>query len=85
MAAARPSTSAPIPRRYVMPVVDLQHGSSAVTRFRSGGTVLGSVRAGAVGSQGASPAPGALLPRTLDGTLPAGSSPVTRHHDGDRR
>ena len=65
------------PAALVMPVVDLQHGSSAVTRFRSGGTVLGSVRAGAVGPQGASPAPGALLPRTLGTTVPAGSSPVT--------
>jgi hypothetical protein len=52
------------PTSLVMSVVDLQHGSSAVTRFAARRT-LGSVDSGAVGAQGASPAPGALLPRTL--------------------
>ena len=56
--------------RLVQPVVDLQHGSSAVTTFRSSDTVLGTVRSGDVGPQGASPAPGALLPVTLPVTLP---------------
>ena len=34
------------PHALVLPVVDLQPGSSAVTTFRSGGRALGSVRAG---------------------------------------
>jgi hypothetical protein len=65
------------PRSLVMPVVDLRHGSTAVTRFTAGDTVLGRVRSGAVGAQGASPAPGALLPRTLTSVLPAGEDTVT--------
>jgi hypothetical protein len=65
------------PRSLLIPVVDLRHGSSAVTRFTTGGRSLGRVRSGAVGAQGASPAPGALLPRTLDKTLPAPADRVT--------
>ena len=65
------------PRSLLMPVVDLRHGSSAVTRFTAGGTDLGRVRSGAVGAQGASPAPGALLPRTLGTVLPASADQVT--------
>ena len=63
--------------RLVMAVVDLQPGSTAVTTFRAGDTVLGSVRSGDVGPQGDSPAPGALLPVTLPVTLPPGQSTVT--------
>ena len=51
--------------RLVLPVVDLQPGSSAVTTFRADGRVLGTVRSGDIGPQGDSPAPGALLPVTL--------------------
>ncbi|MEV4345906.1 hypothetical protein AB0J83_15680 [Actinoplanes sp. NPDC049596] len=51
----------------VLPIVDLRPGSKAVTRWSSGGAV----RHGAVGPQGASPAPGALLPVEA-GELPAG-------------
>jgi hypothetical protein len=65
------------PRSLVMPVVDLHPGSSAVTRFRAGTTKLGSVDSGAIGAQGASPAPGALLPRTLGTPLPGSASIVT--------
>ena len=61
----------------VMPVVDLQPGSSAVTTFTADGRTLGSVESGAIGAQGASPAPGALLPRTLGTVLPAGAGAVT--------
>jgi hypothetical protein len=57
--------------------VNLQPGSTAVTTFTSGGSVLGTVRSGAVGPQGDSPAPGALLPVTLPVTLPAGQTSVT--------
>ena len=63
--------------RLVLAVVDLQPHSSAVTTFRAGRTVLGKVRSGDVGQQGASPAPGALLPVTLPMTLPAGKTTVT--------
>jgi hypothetical protein len=51
--------------RLVIPVVDLQPGSTAVTRFRADGHLLGSVASGDIGPQGDSPAPGALLPVTL--------------------
>ena len=63
--------------RLVLPVVDLQPGSTAVTTFRSGITVLGVVRSGAIGAQGVSSAPGALLPVTLQVTLPAGATSIT--------
>jgi hypothetical protein len=63
--------------RLVLAVVDLQPGSTAVTTFRAGDTVLGQVRYGDVGPQGDSPAPGALLPVTLSVTLPPGQSTVT--------
>ncbi|GAA2633946.1 hypothetical protein [Paractinoplanes durhamensis] len=55
----------------VLPVVDLRPGSAAVTAWASGRHQLGTVRH-RVGAQGASPAPGALLPVTLGGELPAG-------------
>lgn len=58
-------------------MVDLQPGSTAVTTFSSGSTVLGRVRSGDIGAQGASPAPGALLPVTLQVALPPGVSSVT--------
>lgn len=63
--------------RLVMAVVDLQPDSTAVTTFRAGATVLGTVESGDVGDQGASAAPGALLPVTLPVTLPAGETTVT--------
>ena len=64
-------------QRLVLAVVDLQPGSTAVTTFRAGDTVLGTVRSGDIGTQGASPAPGALLPVTLPVTLPPGQQVVT--------
>jgi hypothetical protein len=63
--------------RLVHAVVNLQPGSTAVTTFSAGGTVLGSVSSGAVGTQGDSPALGALLPITLAVTLPPGQTSVT--------
>ena len=63
--------------RLVLPVVDLQPGSSAVTTFRVDDTVLGSVASGDIGEIGDSPAPGALLPVTLsvgDGAVHATTS-----------
>ena len=64
-------------KRLVLAVVDLQPGSTAVTTFRAGDTVLGTVRSGDIGTQGDSPAPGALLPVTLPVTLPPGQQVVT--------
>jgi len=49
----------------LIPVFDLQPGSSAVTTFRANRDTVGRVRSGAIGPQGDSPAPGALLPVTL--------------------
>jgi hypothetical protein len=65
------------PASLVVPVVDLRHGSTAVTVFRSGHVRLGAVHAGRVGASGDSAAPGALLPRTLGTTLPARAATVT--------
>jgi len=62
------------PKSLVLPVVDLQPDSSAVTTFRAAGRVIGEVRSGDIGRQGASPAPGALLPVTLPSVLPAGAT-----------
>ncbi len=59
------------PRSLVIPVVDLRPGSDALTTVRSGRRTLGVVASGRVGRQGASPTPGALLPRTLGRPLPA--------------
>jgi hypothetical protein len=64
-------------KRLVLAVVDLQPGSTAVTTFRAGDTVLGTVRSGDIGTEGDSPAPGAILPVTLPVTLPAGQQVVT--------
>ncbi len=64
------------PAALLMPVVDLRPGSAGVTTFTAGGR-LGTVRAGDVGPQGDSPAPGALLPVTLAGTLGAGQRTLT--------
>ena len=65
------------PDALVLPVVDLRRGSSAVTTFRSGDRTLGSVRSGAIGAQGDSPAPGAILPVTLEAVLPSAATTVT--------
>lgn len=61
----------------VLPVVDLQPGSTAVTTFTAGGRTLGQVRSGGIGAQGDSPAPGALLPVTLPRTIPAGTTQLS--------
>jgi hypothetical protein len=74
--------------QLVLPVVDLQPGSSAVTRW-SGGTgghlsTLGEVEHGSIGPQGVSPAPGALLPVTPAGVgeLPAGATELAATSTG---
>ena len=74
------------PRSLVLPVLDLRPGSAAVTTFREDQQRLGTVASGDVGPQGDSPAPGALLPRTLPVTLPAGATELaatTATADGD--
>ena len=64
-------------RSLVLPVIDLRPGSGAVTTFREDQQVLGRVASGDIGAQGDSPAPGALLPRTLPVTLPAGATELS--------
>jgi hypothetical protein len=70
-ADARWEVSAAAQPRLVLPVVDLQPGSSAVTRWSgvtgSSLSTVGEVRHGQIGPQGGSPAPGALLPVTPTG------------------
>ena len=63
--------------RLVQPVAYLVDGGAARTAFGTGGTPLGTVSYGAGGAQGASAAPGALLPVTLPGVLPAGATAIT--------
>ncbi len=74
-----------LPRRAVrsllLPVFDLEPGSTAVTTFRAGGRRLGAVDSGDIGAQGDSPAPGALLPVTLPKTV-AGARVVTARTSG---
>ena len=72
--------------RLVLPVVDLQPGSSAVTRWSADHRALGKVRHSKIGPQGASPAPGALLPVTPTGAqeAPSGATElVARSIGGD--
>ncbi len=64
-------------RSLVLPVLDLESGSDAVTTVRGDDRVLGSVDSGAVGTQGDSPAPGALLPVTVPRALQPGASTLT--------
>ena len=72
--------------RLVLPVVDLMPGSSAITTWSAQKTILGHVAAGEIGPQGASPAPGALLPVTLASELTKNSTTIrveTRSLGGD--
>jgi hypothetical protein len=64
-------------RALLIPVVDLRHGSTGVTTFRAGRTLLGTVRAGAVAPSGDSGGPGALLPVTLPNPLGSRAGTVT--------
>jgi hypothetical protein len=60
--------------RLVLPVIDLQPGNGASTVWMSGERRLGRIRSGDIGPQGASPAPGALLPVALPTVLPAAAT-----------
>jgi hypothetical protein len=71
------------PDALVLPVVDLQHGSTGVTTFAARGATLGSVRAGDVGPSGDSAGPGALLPVTLPRTLRSDVTTVTARTSGE--
>ncbi len=71
------------PESLVLPVIELQPDNSAVTTFATAGKRLGTARAGAVGAQGDSPAPGALLPITLPGVLATGGGQVTATTSAD--
>ncbi len=59
--------------RLPFPTVLLHPDSGAIATFSHSGDRLGAVRSGAVGAQGVSPAPGALLPVALMRWLPPGS------------
>ena len=73
------------PASLVMPVTDYHPGARAVTTYTGAGERLGVVRSGAVGAQGRSEAPGALLPQTLY-RLPGGAeSVVARTRGGTAR
>ncbi|MGB9376319.1 MAG: hypothetical protein WCB04_02285 [Mycobacteriales bacterium] len=62
--------------RMVQAVINRVPGRAGTTRFDSV-TSLGEVRYGGGAPQGASPAPGALLPITLAGNLPARATSLT--------
>jgi hypothetical protein len=64
-------------RSVVLPVLDLEPGSDAVSTVRGDRRVLGSVESGDIGAQGDSPAPGALLPVTVPKALQPGASTLT--------
>ncbi|MFI5911669.1 hypothetical protein [Dactylosporangium sp. NPDC051541] len=68
--------------QLVLPIVLLQPGSATVTRWSSANRVLGTVQHGRIGPQGTSPAPGTLLPVTLDGELPAGRTDLVATASG---
>ncbi len=70
------------PEALVIPVLDLERGSPAVTTFTDGDRTLGRVRSSAVGAQGASPAKGALLPVTLAALLPGSAPKVSARTSG---
>ena len=74
-----PASSQP---RLVLPVVDLVAGSNGRTNWTSGARQLGSISHGSIGPQGVSAAPGALLPVTLPGLLPAGAQQLTATASG---
>jgi hypothetical protein len=71
------------PDSLLIPVVDLQHGSTGTTTFTGAGHRLGVVHAGDIGPSGDSAGPGALLPVTLPKTLGAGTRAVTATTSGD--
>lgn len=62
-----------IGKSLVLPVFDLEPRSDAVTTFRGDRRLLGRAASGAIGAQGDSPAPGALLPVSLPTMLAAGA------------
>ncbi|WP_157210261.1 hypothetical protein [Nocardioides aequoreus] len=73
------------PASLVMPVTDYRPRSRAVTTYTAAGERVGAVRSGAIGAQGRSEAPGALLPQTLR-VLPDGAtSLVARTRGGAAR
>ena len=71
------------PASLLMPVVDLQHGTTGTTTFTDSGRSLGVVHAGDIGPSGDSAGPGALLPVTLPNTLGAGTRTVQAATTGD--
>jgi hypothetical protein len=68
--------------RLVQAIVNRVPGPAAVSDFASGTEDLGAARYGGGGPQGISPAPGALLPVTLPGILPAAATQLTASTQG---
>jgi hypothetical protein len=68
--------------RLVQPIANLDPAATAATRFTSGTTPLGTLDYAAVGPQGGSSAPGALLPTTLPRELPASATELTARTTG---
>jgi hypothetical protein len=68
--------------RIVAPIADLVDGGAGELDFTAGRAPLGTVRFGGGGAQGVSPAPGALTPVTLAGTLPAGAGEIAATASG---
>lgn len=73
------------PASLVMPVTDYRPRSRAVTTYAAAGERVGAVRSGAVGAQGRSEAPGALLPQTLRELPDGATSLVARTRGGAAR
>lgn len=63
--------------RLLQAIVNRVPGPAAVSRFATPGDRLGAVPYGGGGAQGASPAPGALLPITVSRTLPTKATVLT--------
>ena len=77
---AVPATDQP---RLVQAIVNRVPGPAGVSEFAASSAWLGGVRYGGGAGQGASPAPGALLPVTVATTLPATATTLTAAtHDG---
>jgi hypothetical protein len=72
-ATATWSVGAALQARLVLPIVNLLPKAGR-TNWKAGSVALGAIDHGKIGAQGVSAAPGALLPITLHGVLPAGAT-----------
>jgi hypothetical protein len=63
--------------RLLQSIINRVPGRAGVSQFATAGTRLGGIRYGGGGAQGASPAPGALLPVTVPKVLPAAATKLS--------